>query len=74
MATKNKPEPKKTEQQPQTEPHIEQPKPEPTPVRPMAVHEPTTEERIEALELRLKEAEKAISQHNRYHFGGTCGL
>ena len=57
-----------------------EPKPEPgkdvsqeEPYKPMAVPEPTALERLAALELRIAAAEKAISQHNRYHFGGLTG-
>jgi len=41
--------------------------------KPMAVPEPDPLERIAALELRMAQMEKAVSQHNRYHFGGVAG-
>jgi hypothetical protein len=47
-----------------------QPESQEEPYKPMAVQEPTTFERLAALELRMAEMEKAVSQHNRYHFGG----
>lgn len=43
------------------------------PYHPMAVPEPSTEDRLEALELRMKEMEKVVTKHNMYHFGGTTG-
>jgi len=41
--------------------------------KPMAVPEPDPIERLAALELRMAAMEKAVSQHNRYHFGGVTG-
>lgn len=37
--------------------------------RPMAVKEPTLEDRMEAAELRIKQLEKLVEEHNVYHFG-----
>ena len=39
------------------------------PARPMAVREITTEDRIEALTLRVETLEQQIGRHERYHFG-----
>jgi hypothetical protein len=41
--------------------------------KPMAVPEPDPIERLAALELRMTAMEKAVSAHNRYHFGGLTG-
>jgi hypothetical protein len=38
------------------------------PYQPMAVPEPSQSERVEALELRVKELEKGALKHHRYHF------
>jgi hypothetical protein len=62
---------KKQDTKNQEQPAEQQPEGEP--VRPMAVHPPTAEERIEALEIRLKLMEEFATKHNRYHFGGTTG-
>ncbi len=37
---------------------------------PMAAPLISTDEKIEALTLRIDALEKAVSQHNKYHFGG----
>jgi len=37
--------------------------------RPMAVKEPSTEETIKALQLRLTVLEEQVAKHERYHFG-----
>lgn len=42
-------------------------------MRPMAVPEPTAEERIALLESRLADVERWTTKHNRYHFGGMTG-
>jgi len=47
--------------------------PQEEPYKPMAVPEPDPIERLAALELRMAAMEKAVSQHNRYHFGGVTG-
>lgn len=68
-----KPEPKKQEskQEPPAEQQQEQEVTmiEDEPPRPMAVQPPTIEERVEAIEIRLKLAEEFCTKHNRYHFG-----
>jgi len=60
---------KKNDQKPE-EKQQEQPA-EQEPVRPMAVPEPTAEERIALMESRLADVERWITKHNRYHFGGS---
>jgi len=62
MAKKNEPK----------EPKPEEPQDEIV-YKPMAVPEPDPLERLAALELRMAIMEKAVSQHNRYHFGGLTG-
>jgi len=39
------------------------------PARPMAVREITTDDRIEALLIRVETLEQQIGRHERYHFG-----
>jgi hypothetical protein len=39
------------------------------PKRPMAVKEPSMEETIKALQLRVTMLEEQIQRHERYHFG-----
>ena len=62
MAKKNEPK----------EPKPEEPQDEIV-YKPMAVPEPDPLERLAALELRMAQMEKTVSQHNRYHFGGVTG-
>lgn len=38
-------------------------------LRPMAVKEPSLEDRMEAAELRIKQLEKLVEEHRVYHFG-----
>jgi hypothetical protein len=59
---------KKTSDEPQPEDV-----PQDEPYKPMAVPEPDPIERLAALELRMAQMEKAVSQHNRYHFGPSTG-
>jgi hypothetical protein len=73
MASK-KPTPKKQEppedyQYPADELITQEPEPKDEPVRPMAVPELTIEQRMEAIELRLKVTEAWTMKHQRYHFG-----
>jgi hypothetical protein len=46
---------------------------QPGPVRPMAVQEPTAEDRLALVESRLSDVERWATKHNRYHFGGMTG-
>ena len=41
----------------------------PEPYHPMAVPEPTTEDRLEALTVEMKVIKDWINRHNRSHFG-----
>jgi hypothetical protein len=59
------PEPPEEQQQPRAVEPVQQEEP----VRPMAVPEPTIEERMEAIEIRLKVVEGWTGKHQRYHFG-----
>ena len=40
------------------------------PYKPMAMPEPDPLERLTILEIKVKDLEKRVSQHNKYHFGG----
>lgn len=39
------------------------------PKRPMAVKEPSTDDMIKALQLRVSVLEEQLTKHERYHFG-----
>jgi len=69
--TAKKTTPKK--QEPSAEQPPEAPVEEEEVYKPLAVPEPDPIERLAALELRMAIMEKAVSQHNRYHFGGLTG-
>jgi hypothetical protein len=45
-----------------------EPEPQEEPYTPMAAPMISTDERIEALTLRIETLEKTVSQHNKYHF------